>query len=50
MTASAEAFKDELDVVDTTAGKIYKCKGNFTDLEREMLLAGGKINYINGNE
>ena len=41
-------YKDEFDVIDTNNAKIYKCHGNFSDLEREMLLAGGKINYIKG--
>ncbi len=44
------AFSGIITVVDIHAGKIYRCVANFSELEREMLLAGGKINYIKSNE
>ena len=35
-------------VKDRVSGQVYETKGNFTEPERHILLAGGKINQIKG--
>lgn len=37
---------NEVSVINFDTGKEYKCITNFSKLEREIVLAGGKINYI----
>lgn len=44
--AVKQVKNDTIIVKDLTNGKEYKTHSNFSDLEYEMILAGGKINYI----
>lgn len=39
---------DVIEVKNLTNGKTYEVLHNFSDLEKAMILAGGKINYIKG--
>lgn len=39
---------DVIEVKNITNGKTYEVLHNFSDLEKAMILAGGKINYIKG--
>ena len=44
--AVAQVQNEELTVKNLTNGKSYQVLSNFSDLEKAMILAGGKINYI----
>jgi aconitate hydratase len=44
--APAQLEAEEITVRDLAAGTEYRAKGNFSALEKKMILAGGKINLI----
>jgi aconitate hydratase len=44
--ARVQIGSDEITVRDADTGTAYRTIGNFSDIERKMLLAGGKINMI----
>jgi aconitate hydratase len=44
--APGQIASDEIIVRDANKGVVYRTVGNFTELEKKMLLAGGKINMI----
>lgn len=46
--AIAQLDGEAITVKNLTNGKEYKARGNFSDLEKKMILAGGKINLIKG--
>jgi aconitate hydratase len=46
--ARAQLASDEIIVRSADTGTAYRTVGNFSDLEKQMLLAGGKINLIKG--
>ncbi len=46
---SEEIEKEEIAVLNVETGKAYKTTGNFTEEEKAILKAGGKINYIKAN-
>lgn len=46
--AIAQLDSEAITVKNLTNGKEYKARGNFSDLEKKMILAGGKINLIKG--
>lgn len=46
--AIAQLDGEAITVKNLTKGKEYKARGNFSDLEKKMILAGGKINLIKG--
>jgi aconitate hydratase len=48
--AIAQLDSDEIIVKDIDTGREYHTIGNFSDLEKKMLLAGGKINMIKESE
>ncbi len=47
--AIGQMENDYIIVSNLTNGKEYKTHGNFSELEKQMILAGGKINLIKGN-
>ncbi|MCB6994109.1 aconitate hydratase [bacterium 210820-DFI.6.37] len=46
--APEQVTKDIIEVKNEETGKVYKAVPNFSDLERNMILRGGKINLIKG--
>ena len=46
--AISQLDKDTITVKNLSDGAEYKVSGNFSDLEKKMILAGGKINLIKG--
>lgn len=46
--AREQINNDPIIVKDTNTGREYETLGNFTELEKAMLLAGGKINMMKG--
>ena len=44
--APEQVKKDTIQVKNVTKGKIYDVRPNFSDLEINMILKGGKINAI----
>lgn len=46
--AIAQLDGEAITVKNLTNGKEYNARGNFSDLEKKMILAGGKINLIKG--
>lgn len=47
--APQQVTQDTIEVKNLTKGLVYKTKPNFSDLERTMILKGGKINAIKDN-
>lgn len=47
--APQQATQDTIEVKNLTKDLVYKTKPNFSDLERTMILKGGKINAIKDN-
>ncbi|MGI6204099.1 MAG: aconitate hydratase [Anaerovoracaceae bacterium] len=45
--APEQVKTDEVTVKNVTTGKSFRTKANLSDLELKMILAGGKINYLN---
>ena len=48
--AAAQIENDVITVKDLTSGKEFKMIPGLSDLEKKMILAGGKINMIKGEE
>ena len=46
--APAQVKSGTVEVKNTATGKVYKTKTNFSDIEIELILKGGKINYMKG--
>ena len=46
--AQQQVTQDIVEVKNITTGKIYRTVPNFSELETEMILRGGKINAIKG--
>lgn len=44
--APSQVKNDTIEVKNITKGKVYSTKSNFSDLEINMILKGGKINAI----
>lgn len=44
--AKVQAAEDTIIVQNRTSGKSFRVKGGFSELETQMILAGGKINYL----
>lgn len=47
--APAQIEEDVIIIKNKTTGKEIKAKGNFSPMEKSLISAGGKINYIKGN-
>lgn len=47
--APSQVEKDVFLIKNTTTGKEIKAKGNFSPMEKALILAGGKINHTTGN-
>ncbi|MEE3361935.1 MAG: hypothetical protein VZQ84_00085, partial [Anaerovoracaceae bacterium] len=45
--APEQVKNDEVTVKNEATGRSYRTKANLSDLELKMILAGGKINYLN---
>ena len=43
-----QLYEDEVIVINFNKAKEYRCRTNFQEKERQMILAGGKINFIKG--
>lgn len=46
--APVQVKSGTVEVKNTATGKVYKTKTNFSDIEIELILKGGKINYMKG--
>lgn len=46
--APSQVKSGTVEVKNTATGKVYKTKTNFSDIEIELILKGGKINYMKG--
>ena len=46
--APEQVKSGSVEVKNTTTGKTYKTKTNFSELEIALILKGGKINYMKG--
>lgn len=46
--AADQLEENEISVINFDTGKEYKCFTDFSELEKNIVLAGGKINYIKG--
>lgn len=44
--ADKQIMNEKIVVENITKDKTYECAGNFSDLEKNFLLCGGKINYL----
>ena len=48
--APAQIEKDKITVKNLTTGKVYNMSSDLSELEKKMILAGGKINMIKGEK
>lgn len=48
--AKEQAASERITVQNRTSGKTFHVKGGFSELETQMILAGGKINYLKEKE
>ena len=46
--AADQLEENEISVINFDTGKEYKCFTDFSELEKNIVFAGGKINYIKG--